>query len=321
MLEVESTRQVDDTNPFQGWWQSALTSASVPYITSAYEWPSLGRSRDWHQLDLSDQHQHLESDVSWLITPQQKIDADALAYLDLVEKADGQALEAGVRTAVINFVTGCKADGIWDAIKASCILAGARTQAGALIPLVGTAPTLVGTAGGWTYNRKAGIKGNGTNNGIDSNRASNQDPQNSAHVAFYIGTIGSGASFFDNATSTTARLTFYDTGSSGRGQLNTSTSVTGLGVPTGGFAGFSRSASNAWVNRVNGSTSATRTTPSSVTTSGTIIFQARRNTTTGVLEFLRTDAVPFYSVGESLNLELLDARVTTLITAFDSAIA
>jgi hypothetical protein len=39
------------------------------------------------------------------------------------------------------FVKGCKADGIWSAIKASCILAGADTLAGALVPLVGAAPT------------------------------------------------------------------------------------------------------------------------------------------------------------------------------------
>lgn len=247
-------------------------------------------------------------------------DGDAQAYITAVEAADGQSLEIGVKDAINAFIVGCKSDGIWTAIKACCILAGARTQAGAIKPLVGTAPTLVGTAGGWTYNRKTGLKGNGTDNGIDSNRQSDQDPQNNAHVAFYIGAIGTGASFFDNATSTTARRTFYDTNSSGRGQINTSTAVTGLGIPTGGFAGFSRTASNAWVNRVNGTTSSTRTTASSVTTSGTVIFQARRNVTTGAIESPRTDAVAFYSVGESLNLALLDARVTTLINAIAAAI-
>jgi hypothetical protein len=68
-------------------------------------------------------------------------DADAQAYITAVETADGQALETGVRDAINAFVVGCKADGIWNAIKASCILAGARTLTGALVPLVGTAPT------------------------------------------------------------------------------------------------------------------------------------------------------------------------------------
>jgi len=68
-------------------------------------------------------------------------DADAAAYITAVETADGQALEENVKLAINSFVVGCKADGVWSAIKASCILAGARTLNGALTPLVGTAPT------------------------------------------------------------------------------------------------------------------------------------------------------------------------------------
>jgi hypothetical protein len=87
-------------------------------------------------------------------------DADAVAYIAAVEAADGQALEAATRMAINSFVKGCKADGIWPAIKASCILAGARTLAGALIPLVGTAPTNVGGLFvDGDYNRKTGLKG------------------------------------------------------------------------------------------------------------------------------------------------------------------
>ena len=68
-------------------------------------------------------------------------DPDAQSYITAVEAADGQALEVGVRDAINAFVVGCKSDGIWAAIKAACIMAGARTLAGALVPLVGTAPT------------------------------------------------------------------------------------------------------------------------------------------------------------------------------------
>ena len=69
------------------------------------------------------------------------LDRDAAVYLNAVAVADGEQLEPAVRKAINDFVNGCKQDGIWDAIKASCILAGARTLAGALVPLVGTAPT------------------------------------------------------------------------------------------------------------------------------------------------------------------------------------
>jgi hypothetical protein len=72
-------------------------------------------------------------------TPGTGLDADAAAYIAAVEAADGQALEAGVRWNIDQFVRGCKADGIWTAIKASCILSGARTLSGALVPLVGSA--------------------------------------------------------------------------------------------------------------------------------------------------------------------------------------
>jgi hypothetical protein len=80
-------------------------------------------------------------------------DPDVQAYLSAVEQADGQALEYPVAYAVDEFVRGCKADGIWSAIKASCILAGARTRLGALTPLVGTAPTSFNFVDG-DYNRK-----------------------------------------------------------------------------------------------------------------------------------------------------------------------
>jgi hypothetical protein len=64
----------------------------------------------------------------------QPMDTDAAAYITAVETADDQTLEEKTKIAIDNFVLGCKADGIWTAIKASCILAGARTLNGALVP-------------------------------------------------------------------------------------------------------------------------------------------------------------------------------------------
>jgi hypothetical protein len=59
-------------------------------------------------------------------------DPDAEAYIAAVEAADlasdptAEPLETATKVAIHSFVKGCKADGIWPAIKASCILAGAR---------------------------------------------------------------------------------------------------------------------------------------------------------------------------------------------------
>jgi hypothetical protein len=111
-------------------------------------------------------------------------DGDAENYLLAVEAADGQQLEQTVGDALNAFVVGCKADGIWSAIKASCILAGARTLPGALVPLVGMAPTNANFVPS-DYNRKTGLKGDGTNKNITTNRLNNADPQNSKHIAVY----------------------------------------------------------------------------------------------------------------------------------------
>ena len=70
-------------------------------------------------------------------------DADALDYLARVKAADGAGVEVGVATAVSAFITDSKALGVWDSIRASCILAGARTLAGALVPLKNEGPELV----------------------------------------------------------------------------------------------------------------------------------------------------------------------------------
>jgi len=64
-------------------------------------------------------------------------------------------------------------------------LAGARTLTGALVPLVGTAPTNFNFVSG-DYNRETGL-GDASNatKYLNSNRAGNADPQNSRHVAAY----------------------------------------------------------------------------------------------------------------------------------------
>lgn len=119
-------------------------------------------------------------------------DDDAIAYISAVEAADGQALEDDVKIAIHEFIVGCKADpspnpGVsnWDAIKASCLLAGPRTLSGILVPLKGTAPTNVNFVSG-DYNRITGLRGNGINKRINSQRANNDDPQNNRGFYVYV---------------------------------------------------------------------------------------------------------------------------------------
>jgi hypothetical protein len=249
-------------------------------------------------------------------------DADAIAYVNAVEAADGQLLEFGVGKAINDFVVGCKNDGIWNAIKASCILAGARTLSGALVPLAGTAPTNNNFVSG-DYNRETGLVGNGSTKYLNSNRNNNADPQDSQHLSAFVSTAN---------TSSTAAL-IATTGANGASQIFTDTTAaagqtffrsrttdsplvftaTGLNNQTG-FHGLSRSSSlsgNVRVSLITTAFSSASVTPLNATIG---VFN---NGSTGAFTNAR---LAFYSIGESLDLALLDARVTTLINAFAAAI-
>jgi hypothetical protein len=235
-----------------------------------------------------------------------QFDDDASTYIEAVEAADTQALETNTRYAINNFVIGCKQDGIWNAIKASCILAGARTLAGALVPLVGTAPTNNNFVSG-DYNRKTGLVGNGSTKSLDTNRNNNADPQNSQHAAVHVNTLGTGVALSMLADSSA-------TGSSHIGLTAVrSRNATPLGVAMQtGFNGIARNNSANYQQRVAAST-ATITQASETPASQNLALLR-----TG--SFYGTHRLAFYSIGESLDLALLDARVTDLINAIGAAI-
>jgi len=251
--------------------------------------------------------------MSWVITPTYDglvSDADATAYLAAVQAADGQLLEPAVRIAVNNFIAGCKADGIWTAIKASCILAGARTLTGALVPLVGVAPTNFNFVSG-DYNRKTGLVGDGSTKYIASSRLNNADPQDSNHNAIYATTVGTNAFIGGGTTGSGANNI-----ASGVLRNRSSASQSASGSATG-FRGIERSTSATFVYRVNG-ISSTFSISSQGPSSDEVFVFARSSGTTP--SFYGNHRIAFYSIGESLDLALLDARVTTLINAFDAAI-
>jgi hypothetical protein len=262
--------------------------------------------------------------MSWLITGTQKIDPDAAVYLSRVEAADGQTLEPAVRTAVEAFVVGCKADGIWPAIKASCILAGARTLAGALVPLAGVAPTNVNFVSG-DYNRKTGLVGNGSTKYLDSNRNNNADPQDSKHLATYY-TVRSSAGNPYIATSSANGGSLLRSQALGAGagadnavtmlnsEANTASDANGVLPSSKNLYAISRSNSSGYILRTNQS-NISIARPSVSPLSGNILLYRR-----GTENFYGNARLAFYSIGESLDLALLDARITDLINAFAAAI-
>jgi hypothetical protein len=256
-------------------------------------------------------------------------DPDALTYLAAVAEADGAPVEVGVATAVDDFFKGCKADpsgtpgrSNWDAIKASCILCGARTLAGALVPLVGTAPTNVAdgfvegdyTRGGAT----PGLKGDGTSY-LDSGRAYEDDPQDSNHIALYLATINAQENYAAAGDTTvgTTRLGYFS--SLTRYGVRT-LQLNGPATLTPGFMAAGRSDESDVTLRYDDTSSTVAA--ASVSTEGIdvnyTVFVANYSNV-GLVGY-SSSIIAFYSIGEAVDLEALDARVTALVTAIGAAV-
>jgi hypothetical protein len=233
-----------------------------------------------------------------------------------------------VRQAINNFVVGCKQDGIWSAIKASCILAGARTLNGALVPLAGTAPTSFNFVAG-DYNRKTGLKGNASTKYLNTNRAASSQPQNSQHFAVfgseldflvtgsvYIGSYGTSSTPKNAAIFSLSSNDFYFNNQLALAAQNQTSTAFGV-MSTTGFAGSSRSGANLTTGRRNRISLIDSTASGAPSSDAFYVFATNIGGTASAYSSAR---LAFYSIGEALDLARLDARVTDLITAFGAAI-
>ena len=246
------------------------------------------------------------------------MDRDALAYIRNVEAADGGYLELGVKKAIDTFVRGCKYDGIWNAIKASSLLCGARTLAGALTPLAGAAPTNNNFVDA-DYNRETGLKGNGSTKYLDSNRANDADPQDDNHNAIYLSALETNGGTVEMGAA----------GAAGRNMINVYDPVatrcrdatgidTGITPAASGLVAFSRSDSSGYDVRAYGD-NFTATAPSDGHASEDVFVFA--NNSAGSAVAISSARLAFYSIGESISdLALLDTRVTALVTAIGAAL-
>jgi hypothetical protein len=252
-------------------------------------------------------------------------DADARAYIAAVEAADGSKLENKTRKAIDDFVKGLKSDSIWAAVKASCILAGARTLSGALTPLKGSAPTNIGPFVSGDYNRKTGLVSNGTSKYLLANRNNNADPQDSKHVAVYVSSAPtSGASNYPahigaggngSGACNIGRLNNNSVSLYSRSHAATFDSISG-GAATG-MIGSSRSSASGYSFRVSGATSAITRSSQAAANAALAVFNDIADTSGFSISNGR---LAFYSIGESLDLAALDTRLSTLYTAIGAAI-
>lgn len=249
--------------------------------------------------------------MSWKITPSfygYITDADAKDYLTRVHAAEGQTLEPAVALAIEAFIVGCKADGIWSAIKASCILAGARTLAGALVPLVGTAPTNFNFVAG-DYSRKTGLASDGTKF-LNSNRNNNADPIDNIHVSVYLSSAPTLAStaLLDAGSGSTGATNLYTANPATVFGSRLRSSFSNSGLTGTGLFGASRSISSSYQRRIAGTTETVASTSQTAFNGNIIVFSSSN------------PRLSFYSIGESLDLAKLDSRVTTLMNALAAAI-
>jgi len=260
-------------------------------------------------------------------------DVDAAAYIRSVENADGQTLEPAVKAAINAFVLGCKADGIWTAIKASCVLMGARTLSGALTPLVGSAPTNNGPFVSGDYNRKTGLVGNATTKHLNSGFSGTAVPMNDNHQSIYVSDLpslnsaksyigqgnandgdGAGNWHITNGGTSNAVLTFRN-----RMSGSTSNSVANGHLHTG-FIGQRRNlqtGADAVLVRSNKTNTGF--------TTGSFAEDSRNNLVysrgwPGATSLVSDARLAFYSFGNALDLALLDTRVSALYTAIGAAI-
>ena len=248
-------------------------------------------------------------------------DEDAGNYIQAVETADAQALEPATRKAINNFVIGCKQDGIWPAIKASCILAGARTRLGALTPLAGTAPDSFNFVDA-NYNRKTGLIGSTsgvTAKYIDTNYSEISSAQDNQHYSLYVSTVPTitNTRFYlsrGDALSGSACILSAGNVFSFRSQSSAvasfTPSIANNVTATTGFIGARRSSSSTVDARVAGVSYSGASTSQAPAAGNFMVYSNSPNTS-----FLNP-RLAFYSIGESLDLALLDARVTDLINAF-----
>jgi len=248
-------------------------------------------------------------------------DADALDYLARVKAADGAGVETAVAVTVDAFFRDAKESGVFSALKACCILAGARTLAGALVPVVGDAPTNV--ADGFVqgdFSRTAGLTGDGATTYLDTGRTQNSDPQNDVHISVFITASKTAADVRHAGTTDTSALSYlllYEDNSF-TGAYVSSNSITDVSNRTGvNLVGGTRDSSSQQTARVDGVSNTTTFASKAPSTLNSYVFCRNFN---GAANAFSDATIAFYSIGTSLSLADLETAVTSLMTAIGNAL-
>jgi hypothetical protein len=252
-------------------------------------------------------------------------DADAQDYILRVEAADAAPLERPVRAAINTLVTGLKSDGVWQRLGAACILAGARTLAGILVPLVGPAPSPANFVQA-DYSRRNGLAGNGSTKNLNSNRAQNADPQDDLHMSVYATAAATNAAGFPvylgvgSGSAGDCHIFVSNNATDVLARMRSATSDTFAGRATAlGLIGFSRTQGH-WFAATAGASSRQFARASQASrTESTRVFSSL-NVTTGVANLFSNARLTWYSIGRAVDLPALQARLDTFLTSIRAAL-
>jgi len=200
-------------------------------------------------------------------------------------------------------------------------MAGARTLQGALVPLVGPAPTNLNFVSG-DYNRKTGLKGNGTSKYLNSNRKIDEDPQDSHHNSVYVTEADTGSRrHLIGANPNRITVNLNITGSPTFFSLRDSYILQGFGDQARTyFLGTWRNSDTPttlrgrWGGATSTHTGSTTKVPASL---DSYIFHVNNMSNSGSITASR---MSWYSIGEGFDLALLDSRVSTLMSEINLAI-
>lgn len=259
-----------------------------------------------------------------LIIPLSSYDRDAKNYISRVEAADSDYLEQPVKRAINKLIRRLKstpspiAATQWDAICAgtALLMCGAKTLTGALVPLHKDMPTPTNynfVSG--DYNRKTGLKGDGTTKFLALGVNNNSVPQNDRHLSAWQ---------TEHATVDASRaLIGCGPGNVGRSQLMFSTTVRFIRLSyasdaqisytttENGFWGAYRVSNSAIFDRYGGST--TSHSSGSTTPTNETILAFSRGTSASPSE-LADSRMPWVSFGRAIDLDALDLAIGEYLT-------
>lgn len=248
-------------------------------------------------------------------------DIDAATYIAAVEVADGQPLEALIRSAINGLFVGFKADGNLSRLKSACILGVARTLAGSLVPLLPTmpSPTNAGFVAG-DRSRTLGLLGNGSTKYLDSNFGFSSANQNDHHALVFLPVLTpitvNEAQIGNGVADTGSTHTFFSTAQSTQAVARSSSSTASIGTTRQvGLLGLNRNNSANFTLRSGVSEESFVAASQSIRTDSNFVFA--RN---GATPSHSVQRIFFYSLGDSLSLGQMQSRLSTFHAAIASAL-